>query len=146
MPGSASLLIRAQTRPVPVEAATILDGFTITGGNADGQYPDNRGGGMAISYYSAPTLANLTVTGTQAEYGGGMYNYWFGPTLTNVTLSGNSAGGSGGGMYNDASSPILINSFRHHLAMVRNPKKQGEIATLRRAGRWRPAKVQHKTY
>jgi hypothetical protein len=65
-----------------LDNTAILDGFTITGGNADGDYPHERGGGM--------------------------YNDASSPTLTNCTFAGNSAGGRygyGGGMYNHASSP-----------------------------------------
>ncbi len=41
-------------------------------------------------------------------YGGGMYNDHSSPTLIDCTFSGNSAG-YGGGMYNDHSSPMLVN-------------------------------------
>jgi hypothetical protein len=85
-----------------------LDGFTITAGNnANGTFPNDRGGGMYNSY-SSPTLTNVTFSGNSAIYGGGMYNGYSSPTLTNVTFSGNSAQ-QGGGMYNGYSSPVLIN-------------------------------------
>ncbi len=45
---------------------TILDGFTITGGNADGDdYPDYLGGGM-VNDNSSPTVTNCTFSGNSA--------------------------------------------------------------------------------
>ncbi|MFA5873963.1 MAG: choice-of-anchor Q domain-containing protein [Anaerolineales bacterium] len=87
-----------------------LDGFTITAGNANGQYPNYFGGGM-YTYSSSPTLTNVTFSGNSAgQYGGGMYNYSGSPKLTNVTFSGNSATYYGGGMYNEGNSkPTLTN-------------------------------------
>ena len=91
---------------------TTLDGFTITGGNADGQYPNNelgKGGGM-YNRYRSPTVVNCTFSENSARYsGGGMYNYLSSPILTNCTFSENSAV-FGGGMYNySLSSPKLSN-------------------------------------
>lgn len=42
-------------------------------------------------------------------YGGGMYNDESSPTLINCTFSENAAGESGGGMYNNSSNPELLN-------------------------------------
>ena len=100
------------------DARTILDGFTISRGNADGSYPDNVGGGMYNFDYSSPTVTNCTFSYNSARgYGGGMYNVNnSSPTLTNCTFSGNSAGEWGGGMYNgDKSSPTVTNcTFSGH--------------------------------
>jgi len=70
----------------------VLDGFTITAGNANGPWQDhqNDGGGM-YNHGSKPTLANCTFSGNSAEVGGGMYNYTGSPTVSNCTFSGNSA-------------------------------------------------------
>jgi parallel beta-helix repeat protein len=91
---------------------TILGGFTITGGNADGPYPDDRGGGMFIKWYSTPTVTNCTFTNNSAlGNGGGMCTGVDGtPTVANCTFTGNSAGEDGGGMYNGYySSPTVTN-------------------------------------
>jgi parallel beta-helix repeat protein len=73
---------------------TVLDGFTITGGNAD------EGGGMYNSG-SSPTVTDCTFRGNSASgSGGGMCNQSSSPTVTDCTFSGNSAG-AGGGMYNE---------------------------------------------
>jgi hypothetical protein len=99
----------------------ILDGFTITAGNAnDGSNPNDRGGGM-YNNNSSPAVMNVTFSGNSAQYGGGMYNIYPGssPTLTNVTFSGNSAQ-YGGGMYNfNGNSPRLSNvTFSGNVAAV----------------------------
>jgi len=91
-------------------STTVLDGFIITAGNADGTFPDEKGGGM-FNDSSSPALANLIFSGNSAtNNGGGMYNtFQSSPILTNVTFSGNSATYHGAGMYNNQSSPILTN-------------------------------------
>ncbi len=94
-----------------VSSATgaILDGFTITAGNANGaSVPSDVGGGMS-NYNGSPTLTNVTFSGNTATYnGGGMSNNQGNPTLTNVTFSRNSAI-NGGGMFDFYGSPILTN-------------------------------------
>jgi len=119
---------------------TVLDGFTITGGNA----PDNYGGGMLND--SSPTVTNCTFTGNSAFSGGGMCNLfggdatvinctfsensseWSGggmanihsiPKVTNCTFTGNSASAGGGGMYNDGEVPLVTNcTFSENTAGV----------------------------
>ena len=81
---------------------TILEGFTITGGNKP------HGGGMFNSS-SNPTVINCTFSGNEAYLGGGMYNSYSNPTVTNCTFRGNTAGNYGGGMYNSYSSPNVSN-------------------------------------
>lgn len=92
-----------------VDKTAILDGFTITAGNANGTNLDNDGkGGGIFNWKSSPTLANLVVsTNTVISDGGGMYNYVSDPNLTNVTFRANEAGNNGGGIYNISNSPTL---------------------------------------
>jgi len=90
------------------DASTVLDGFTITGGNAGGW---GRGGGM-FNLYSSPTIINCTFIANWAEdQGGGMYNRTnSSPILINCTFVGNSAMYNGGGICNESdSNPTLIN-------------------------------------
>jgi predicted outer membrane repeat protein len=112
-----------------------LDGFTVTGGNADGDpdFSHGSGGGLYNSSTS-PTIANCIFTGNQADlYGGGISNRsssW--PEFDNCTFTNNHAefGGaisftsssstldqctfannqadSGGGIYNFSSSPLIV--------------------------------------
>ncbi|MBU0493555.1 MAG: DUF11 domain-containing protein [Chloroflexi bacterium] len=86
----------------------VLDGFTITAGQADGNfYPGANGGGM-YNYESSPTLTNITFSGNFARSGGGIYNENSHPTLTSVIFSNNAATvGRGGGMSNHHSNPRL---------------------------------------
>ena len=91
----------------------VLDGFTITGGNANGPFPDfARGGGM-WNNGGSPTVTNCTFRGNSGDYGSGMGNRNnSSPTVTNCTFSGNSTAlvGGGGGMLNDnSSSPTVTN-------------------------------------
>jgi predicted outer membrane repeat protein len=88
----------------------VLDGFTITGGNADGQYPDwelGAGGGM-YNDNSSPTVLNCTFTENSARgNGGGVDNFGSWPTLINCTFSRNFSSW-GGGLANGDSRPTLI--------------------------------------
>jgi hypothetical protein len=83
-------------------ANTILEGFTITGGNAD------FGGGM-FNYQSNPTVINCIFSGNTATISGGaMRNYANNSAVTNCTFNGNTASNSGGGMSNyQGSSPTV---------------------------------------
>jgi hypothetical protein len=92
-----------------VFSSTVLDGFTITAGQADGNLCPAACGGGVYNFQSSPTMANVTFSGNLADNGGGMYNFVSSPILTNVTFSGNSALFIGGGMYSFISSPILTN-------------------------------------
>ncbi len=93
------------------DSNTVLDGFTITGGNANGGGSDNNGGGMYNSA-SSPTVNNCIFSGNSAYInGGGMLNSTnSSPIVTNCIFSGNSAVYGGGGMFNHSnSSPIVTN-------------------------------------
>ena len=129
---------------IGVDNATVLDGFTIIGGNANeaslylteggGMYNISGnptltniiftnnvakydGGGM-YNIDSSPNLRNVTFSNNSADYfGGGMYNYLGSPSLTNVTFSGNSSTNDAGGMYNSSSNPSLTNvTFKGNIA------------------------------
>ena len=114
----------------------VLDGFTITAGDAGGSYPDERGGGI-YNQYGNPMLVNLILSGNRADLGAGMHiangtpslqkvkitnNHatWGGgmyitsgtsPTLTDVIFTGNLATNSGGGVYVGYSAPLFINTL-----------------------------------
>jgi parallel beta-helix repeat protein len=88
---------------------TILEGFTITGGNANGTDLNSGGGGMINN--GSPTVKNCTFTDNSAiGSGGGMYNAWGNPTVTNCTFTGNSANEHGGGMANYSGGPTPTSS------------------------------------
>jgi len=94
-----------------VDSNGVLDGFSITAGNADVlSDPNGRGGGM-YNYAGNPMLANCTFTGNRSSYtGGAIYNYSSSPAFTGCMFVGNWTGGWGGGMSNEnMSSPTLSN-------------------------------------
>jgi len=92
-----------------ITSTSVLDGFTITGSNADGNFSNSSGGGM-YNDGSSPTVTNCTFSGNTARNGSGMYNTSSSPVVTNCTFSGNSTtGGGGGGMYNESSNPMITN-------------------------------------
>ena len=125
-----------------VTNAAILDGFTVTQGNANAasfyppyDFPDSDGGGM-YSESSTATVRNTIFNANWAWSGGGMANEYSSPTLTNVTFSANSAT-YGGGMYNDISSPTISSTiFTDNSAegygggMYNNPTFPSAIGTL----------------
>jgi predicted outer membrane repeat protein len=84
--------------PISNYGTAILDGFTITGGSANGSGADRNGGGF-YNYIAFPTLRNITFQGNQAVNGGGMFIYNSGPALTNVIFRNNSVTGYGGGIF-----------------------------------------------
>ncbi|PSJ71538.1 hypothetical protein C7N43_38820, partial [Sphingobacteriales bacterium UPWRP_1] len=114
-------------------ATTVLDGFTVRGGNANvnstaivelsGQTARLDNGGGMYNKVSSPTITNCTFSGNSAGTagiggGGGMFNEQSSPTITNTTFSGNLATSGGGGMLNQSSSsPTITNcTFSGNLA------------------------------
>jgi hypothetical protein len=94
-----------------LDDTAILDGFTITSGNANSySWPHYYGGGMCNWDNSSPTVTNCTFTVNSARWAGGMYNYDnSSPTVEGCTFIANSAE-YGGGIYNyDNSSPAVTN-------------------------------------
>jgi hypothetical protein len=89
---------------------TVLEGFTITGGNANGTGPDTYGGGM-YNYSSSPTVTNCIFRANRAgDRGGGMYNTNGGnPEVINCALIDNKGYVRGSGMCNWASTPTVVN-------------------------------------
>jgi hypothetical protein len=88
----------------------VLDGFTITAGNANGGGLNNNGAGM-INESGSPTVRNCDFIANSAAFaGGGMQNRFNHPTVTDCVFRDNSATNFGGGMHNDpTSSPVITN-------------------------------------
>jgi hypothetical protein len=102
------------------DASTVLDGFTITDGNASDRYANARGGGIYIRTGS-PTLRNCTFTANHAVEGGGMGNTdSAAPALVNCTFVGNTADFNGGAIADFNAAPTLTGC-----TFVRNSAKQG---------------------
>ncbi len=86
----------------------VLDGFTITAGNARGSSEDSDqcGGGM-LNPGTSPSITRCRFIDNTAEFGGGMCNQAGSPRLRDVSFLDNLADEEGGGMFNDQASPTL---------------------------------------
>ena len=101
-----------------VDDTAVLDGMTVTAGNANGAWWANHqsGGGMQ-SIEGHPTLVDCTFTWNNARAGGAVSNLFADPTFTRCVFTHNSALKGGGGMFNLASSPALLDCrFGHNSA------------------------------
>jgi hypothetical protein len=88
----------------------VLDGLTITAGNADGLETDplnwRRGAGI-WNLTGSPTVTDCLITANSAVLGGGMYNRISStPEILNCLFTENLAT-EGGGMFNFQSSPTI---------------------------------------
>jgi predicted outer membrane repeat protein len=91
-----------------IDDTGVLHGFTIMAGNANGELPNDWGGGM-FNIWSSPTVTRCTFRDNSATHGGGMMNFFLSnPTISNCLFSRNSAD-DGGGIFNDVSDPKLTN-------------------------------------
>ncbi|MBN2592541.1 MAG: hypothetical protein JXA81_03460 [Sedimentisphaerales bacterium] len=92
------------------DKTTVLDGFTISGGNANDMAdlwnPHHIGSGIYITK-GEPVLINCTFTGNSAHFGGGIFNGG-NPIITNCMLIRN-AGWEGAGIRNHNSNPVITN-------------------------------------
>ncbi|UCG47566.1 MAG: right-handed parallel beta-helix repeat-containing protein, partial [Phycisphaerales bacterium] len=79
----------------------LLEGVTITAGNADGSYPKNRGGGILLDRSNKPAIVACTLRYNRAsDSGGGLYMKDSSATLERCTFARNKADGwVGGGMF-----------------------------------------------
>ncbi|WP_435101185.1 Ig-like domain-containing protein [Arhodomonas sp. AD133] len=118
---NSSTVIHFDGTSTDITNATIVDGVTITAGDADqdggGMYCNGTRGGTCN-----PTLVNVTFTDNRASDGGGaVYNNGgdgtSSPVFVNAVFTDNRAGGAGGAMYNDGgrnnggvSSPTIVNA------------------------------------
>jgi hypothetical protein len=90
-------------------SSAVLDGFTITGGNADGSGPPDytdAGGGIRIESGS-PTIRNCTVLLNRAYFGGGVELFFASPRIEDCQITGNRADKYGGGLHNNRGNPTL---------------------------------------
>ncbi len=97
----------------------VLDGFTITKGNAnDTAAPDDKGGGMYST--GSPVITNCVFSSNKSgREGAGLYNTG-NPSISNCKFNDNAtsnfADGYGGGIYNEG-SPVIDNcTFTNNFA------------------------------
>lgn len=99
-------------------STTLLDGFTVSQGNANGI--DNislngqiigrsEGGGICIRN-GLNSLSNNTLTDNSADYGAGIYINDGRTALSNTIFTGNTAANRGGGVYTYLGATTLSNS------------------------------------
>lgn len=113
---------------VTSEGNSVINGFTITGGNANDSTNDNNGNGGGIYHLGSAQISNCILTKNSALYrGGGIYNYQGELSLTNCTFARNVAVSTGGGgLYNFQSDPNLTNCiFIENLAKYGNSSGGG---------------------
>lgn len=90
------------------DSTALLDGFTITKGNATGSSNNNDEGGGIFEIFGNATINDCTISANaSSDSGGGVTNIYSSPTFTNCTISGNTAGARGGGLYDYQSTPTL---------------------------------------
>jgi hypothetical protein len=102
-----------------VNETAILDGFTITAGNANGSASGFVNGGGIEIIHSNATLANLTVSENSATYGGGVDLQNSSPTLTDMTINNNIATyGAGVYVYSQSNPTLTRVNFYNNVASV----------------------------
>jgi hypothetical protein len=100
------------TADATVTPTGVLDGFTITAGNANGAANNDRGGGMWINS-GAPTVTHCIFTGNFAsEKGGGLRVTSGSPVIDGCIFISNSASSGGGGIGAGSGSSFTVkNTF-----------------------------------
>ncbi len=102
-----------------LNAGATLDGFVISGGQADGSWPDDCGGGLWYDHADNLVLTDCTFTANSAKsWGGAIYKNGSDEDheVTQCTFSGNAAK-SGGAVYNDNVGGVFTDcTFRYNSA------------------------------
>ncbi len=86
-----------------IDSTALLDGFTITGGQADNyseQNPVPAEGGGILNSNSSPVINQCCFIGNYAYFGGGILNFECSPKITNCTFESDSALHQGGAIFN----------------------------------------------
>lgn len=88
---------------------SILDGFVISAGFANGKGEYKDGAGM-YNMHGSPLVRNCTFLANAAVgAGGGAYNSHSSPAFINCVFSGNTAGNCGGGVYSEQGDVTITN-------------------------------------
>ncbi len=89
-----------------LNSSAVIDGFTISEGNADGDQLHGFGGGM-YNHESSPSVRNCIFNRNAAINGGGVHCSASNPEFDNVIFVHNTAVQGGAGMDNAGASPAL---------------------------------------
>ncbi|MFK7960344.1 MAG: hypothetical protein AB8G96_07435 [Phycisphaerales bacterium] len=91
--------------------ASRLDGFVVSGGNADGGTdPSDRGGGLLFLNGADPLVSNCVVENNRCNFGGGAgYVRNSAPRFENTTFQNNSGGNFGGAfdLFNSSGTNVI---------------------------------------
>lgn len=82
-----------------VDSAAVLDGFIISGGNADGESADQRYAGGFYNEMADPCLRSCTFRDNRARSGGAAFSSQGSPAFQNCRFIANSSLGTGGAVY-----------------------------------------------
>jgi predicted outer membrane repeat protein len=95
-----------------INGTAILDGFTVTAGQAEiGTTSPFIGGGGIYNSSSSPTITSVVFIGNSSEFSGGaIYNINSNPSISNSAFTGNTTSDNGGAIYNSNSHPSISNS------------------------------------
>lgn len=88
-----------------------LDGFTVSGGNANGDSARNEGwvrGGGIYNSDAASTIRNCTFTQNNGSNGAAAYNYRNSPSIANCTFTHNTGNNA---LFNHGSSAMIASSL-----------------------------------
>lgn len=96
---------------------------SVLQGNGSGSVIKNNFSATSMLNYTA-ILDGFTITGGEAENGGGIYNSYASPTLKNLLITGNTATENGGGIYYGNSN----NANPSQLALIVNVKISANTA------------------
>ena len=109
---------------VNIGNSAVIDGFIITGGNANSTYQSPtdvhmwHGGGMNNRNFAHPTVKNCTFKGNSASInGGGISNLNSNPMIYDSVFDSNTAS-RGGGIANSISSPRVSNTLFNNNSSV----------------------------
>jgi predicted outer membrane repeat protein len=91
-----------------VNITTILDGFTITDGNADGGNPHDKGGGMLNTLGSPKLVSCVFENNYSLNNGGGLYSLEGSPHISNSQFIQNRSDFRGGGAYFENGQPTVL--------------------------------------
>ncbi len=94
-----------------IDSTAVLDGVTVSGGNANATvFPDNCGGGIN-NIYGSPKIANCILRDNSANWGGAVYSYANSfVTISNSVLVRNSAAYMGGAVHTEYQSSPKISA------------------------------------
>ena len=98
-----------------VTDTVVLDGFTITGGHADGDLLAAFGGGMANSQSNVSLLNNHFIGNAATREGGALFNSGT-MTVTSCIFNSNLSRASGGGIFNQGTAMVNSSTFYNNEA------------------------------